>query len=189
MKARGRGDYDTPMPVDSASLSFAVWPTAWGPMGAVAGPGGLVRVVLPHYQPDDLRALLAFEHPGAREDPRPFERLMVLSRQYFNGQEVSFDELSCVLLSENRFAGRVLRACRRIPYGQTRSYSWVADAAGNPAAARAAAAALSRNPLPLVVPCHRVTYADGRLGGFTSPGGVDLKRRMLALEGLDAGVC
>ena len=178
-----RSGYDSRMPTRSLPQSYAVWPTAWGPMGAVAGPGGMVRVVLPHYQVDDLRALLAFEHPDAVEDPAPFERLVALSQEYFNGREVSFDEVPCVLPPEKRFTGRVLRACRRIPYGQRRSYSWVAAAAGNPDAARAVAAALGRNPLPLVVPCHRVTYAGGGLGGFSAPGGVVLKQRMLALEG------
>ncbi|KPK85589.1 MAG: hypothetical protein AMJ81_03265 [Phycisphaerae bacterium SM23_33] len=162
--------------------AYAVWPTAWGPVGAAASAGGLARVVLPHYQPDDLRTLLAFEHPGAAEDAGPFEDLIRLSREYFNGRPASFDGLICELPQEKTFGGRVLRACRQIPYGQTRSYSWVAAAAGNPDAARAAARILGNNPLPLVVPCHRVTYADGRLGGFSAPGGVHVKRRMLLLE-------
>ena len=151
-------------------------------MGAVASDRGLVRVVLPHYQPDDLRALLAFEHPGAAEDAGAFQDLIALSREYFNAREVSFAAVACDLPGERTFTGRVLRACRNIPYGQTRSYSWLATAAGNPDAARAAARAMAANALPLVIPCHRVTYADGRLGGFSAPGREDLKRRMLLLE-------
>jgi methylated-DNA-[protein]-cysteine S-methyltransferase len=151
-------------------------------MGAVASDRGLARVVLPHYQPDDLRALLAFEHPGAAENAGPFQDLIALSREYFNAREVSFAGLACDLPGERTFTGRVLRACRSIPYGQTQSYSWLATAAGNPDAARAAARAMAGNPLPLVIPCHRVTYADGRLGGFSAPGGEELKRRMLLLE-------
>jgi methylated-DNA-[protein]-cysteine S-methyltransferase len=76
----------------------------------------------------------------------------------------------------------VLAACRKIPYGQTRSYGAIAKEIDAPDAARAVASALGKNPIPLVVPCHRVVYSDGRAGGFSSPGGVDLKLRMLAIE-------
>lgn len=167
----------------SEGLAYAVWPTAWGAMGAVAGGGGLVRVVLPHYSPSDLRDLLAFEHAGAADDEAAFAGLIERSRAYFNGQAVNFDDLACALPGEKTFTGKVLRACRAIPYGQTLSYSLLARAAGSPDGARAAAAAMGKNPLPLIIPCHRVIYADGRLGGFSAPGGVDQKRRMLALEG------
>lgn len=152
-------------------------------MGAARSARGLCRVVLPCYQADDLRALLAFECPGCVESPEGFAGLIELSRAYFNGRQVDFGGIVCDLPSEKTFTGRVLRACRAIGYGQTRSYSWLAAAAGREGSARAAAAVMSKNPLPLVVPCHRVIYADGRLGGFSAPGGVELKRRMLALEG------
>lgn len=160
----------------------AVWPTAWGAMGAVSVAGRLVRTVLPHYQPDDLRQLLAFEHSPSREDAGPLAELIELTRAYFNGRPVGFDQIDCDLPAETTFTGRVLRACREIPYGNTLSYSQLAAAAGSPDGARAAAAAMGRNPLPLVIPCHRVIYADGRAGGFSAPAGVQQKRRMLALE-------
>jgi methylated-DNA-[protein]-cysteine S-methyltransferase len=161
---------------------YAVWPTAWGPMGAAATAAGLVRLVLPHYQADDLAELLAWEHPGAVREAAPFEAVIELSRQYFNGGAMDFGDVLCELPGERTFAGLVLRACRRIPYGQTSSYGELARKIRRPDAARAVAGALGKNPLPLVVPCHRVTYADGSLGGFSAPGGVDVKRRMLALE-------
>lgn len=152
-------------------------------MGAVKGAGGLVRVVLPHFGPKDLADLLAFEHPGSTESPDDFADLIELSRAYFAGRAVGFDDIVCDLPGERTFTGRVLRACRGIPYGRTRSYSWLANAIGKPNGARAVAAALGRNPIPLVVPCHRVIYADGRLGGFSAAGGAELKRRMLTIEG------
>ena len=74
----------------------------------------------------------------------------------------------------------IWQATRSIPHGETRSYAWVAARAGNPLGARAAGQALGKNPLPVVVPCHRVVAADGGLGGFT--GGLYLKRKLLALE-------
>lgn len=172
---------------DSAQLRYAVWPTAWGPMGAVAGEQGLVRLVLPHYSLGDLKALLAFEHAGSVEDAAPFAPLVELSRQYFNGKPVSFDAIPCQLPAENSFGGKVLRHCRAIPYGQTRSYTQLATLIGNPDAARAVAAALGKNCVPLVIPCHRVLYAGGKLGGFSAPGGIELKQRMLRLEQPSAG--
>ena len=161
---------------------YAVWSTAWGPIGGVAGASGLRRLVLPHYQADQLADLLAWEHQGAVRDTEPFERIIELSRAYFNGQAVDFDDVACELPGEGTFGGKVLRACRTLRYGLTASYSELAKLIGQPEAARAVAAALGKNNIPLVIPCHRVTYAGGALGGFSAPGGVEVKRRMLALE-------
>jgi len=161
---------------------YAVWPSAWGPIGGVAGDGGLRRLVLPHYQADQLADLLAWEHPGAVRDTGLFARIIELSRAYFNGQAVEFDDVACELPGEGAFGGKVLRACRALRYGQTVSYSELAKLIGQPEASRAVAAALGKNNIPLVIPCHRVMYADGALGGFSAPGGVEIKRRMLALE-------
>jgi methylated-DNA-[protein]-cysteine S-methyltransferase len=79
------------------------------------------------------------------------------------------------------FASGILRRTARIPFGKVRSYGQVAAEAGSPRAARAAGNALGRNPIPIVVPCHRVLHADGGLGGYS--GGLDRKRYLLALEG------
>ena len=166
---------------------YAVWATAWGPMGGLAGPAGLIQLHLPHYQLDQLAELLAWENPGCERNTEPFESIIDLSRAYLNGREVSFDDVACDLPAETTFGGKVLRACRQVPYGRTVSYSHLAKQIGRPDAARAVAGQMSKNPIPLVIPCHRITYADGRLGGFSAPGGVDLKRRMLALEAKAAG--
>ena len=151
-------------------------------MGAVRTSRGLARTILPHGAAA-IRDLLAIEHADAREDPAAFDELVELSRAYFAGRAVSFRAVRCDLPAATTFAGRVLRACRNIPYGRTISYGRLASAAGNPKAARAAAAVMASNPMPLVIPCHRVIYADGGLGGFSAPAGVAQKRRMLRLEG------
>jgi methylated-DNA-[protein]-cysteine S-methyltransferase len=164
------------------ALSYSVWSSAWGPMGAVAGTDGIVRIVLPHYSPSDLDQVIRFENPGVQRDDKPFEKLVELSRAYFNRKKVDFAEVVCAMPAPTALTGKVLAACRQIPYGQTKSYSAIAKEIGSPDAARAVATALGKNPLPLVVPCHRVIYADGRPGGFSSPGGVDLKLRMLQQE-------
>jgi len=166
----------------ASELVYTVFPTAWGALGAVACGGELISVVLPHYQPDDLEALLTFRHPGAVRSDEAFRELTRLCRAYFNAQVVSFDDIPHRLPAESSFAGKVLRACRAIPYGRTLSYSSLARDINRPEAARAVAAALGKNPVPLVVPCHRVTYSDGRLGGFSAAGGLPLKRRLLDME-------
>ena len=170
------------------SLSYDVWVTAWGPMGAVASPAGIRRVVLPHYEFDDLVELLAWEHAGAARSEAPFETLIRVSRDYFTARPVDFDDVVCDLPDESTFTGVVLRACRKIPYGTTVSYSALAARIGREDATRAVATVMSKNPVPLVVPCHRVTYADGRAGGFSAPGGPELKRRMLELEEKREGI-
>lgn len=168
-------------------LFYAAWATAWGPAGAVMGPAGLKRFVLPHYQMKDLLDLLAWEHPGAVRDEKPFEPLIQLSRDYFNGKVTDFSAIACDMPSEKAFAGVVLRACREIPYGQKRNYLKLAETISRPDAARAVAAALGKNAIPLVIPCHRVIYADGRAGGFSAEGGTAIKLRMLEMEAKAAG--
>ena len=163
-------------------LHYAVWATAWGPVGAVASDKGLTRFVLPHYQRNDLKELLAWEHPGAVEDSGAFERLIELTEAYFSANRVGFDEIECELPAAGALGGAVARAARNIPFGQTQSYGQLARAIDRPEAARAVAGALSRNRIPLIVPCHRVTYSDGRSGGFSAPDGVELKQRMIDLE-------
>ncbi len=161
----------------------AVWSTAWGPVGAVAGDGGaLRRLVLPHYQADELAELLAWEHSGTVRDLGPFEQLIELTRAYFNAKPVAFDDIECELPGEAAFGGKVLRACRALGYRQKTNYGELAKVIGRPDAARAVAGALGKNDIPLVIPCHRVTYAGGALGGFSAAGGVEVKRRMLAME-------
>jgi len=161
---------------------YGIWPTAWGPMAAASRRDRIMHIVLPHYQLDELEQLMQWQHPRARRDDDEFGILIDLSRLYFNARRVDFGEVPCDMPPAGTFGGKVLRAARQIPYGQTLSYSQLALRIGRPQAARAVATALSRNPLPLVVPCHRVVYADGRLGGFAAPGGVEQKRRMLAME-------
>ena len=170
------------MSSDAQDLTYAVWPTAWGAMGALAEAGRISRVILPHYSPGDLDDLVRWEHPGCVKDDAPMAAFIDLSRAYFNGRAVDFGKLDCLLQAESSFAGIVLRACRQIPHGQTVSYSHLARTIGREDAARAVATALGKNAVPLIIPCHRVTYADGRAGGFSAAGGVDLKTRMLALE-------
>ena len=130
--------------------------------------------------------------PPAGRPPGWLERLLADLSAYLGGEARDFAYVPLCLEGLTEFQRAVIEEMRRIPFGQRKTYGEMAralEARGMGASPRAVGQACARNPFPLVVPCHRVTYADGGLGGFTAPGGVDLKRRMLALEGLDAGVC
>jgi methylated-DNA-[protein]-cysteine S-methyltransferase len=170
---------------ENSPTFYATWATAWGNIGAVASDKGLVRLVLPHYQPDELKQLLTWEHPGCQLSEAPFAALIGLTRDYFNAKPVDFSAIACDLPAG--FAGLVLTACRTIAYGQTVGYLALAKKIGREDAARAVGAALGKNPIPLVVPCHRITYSDGRTGAFSAPGGTALKQRMLDLEKRNSG--
>ncbi len=107
-------------------------------------------------------------------------------RHYFLGRVPSFDT-PIDIASMTPFRQCVLEACRRVPYGQTASYQDLARAVGRPAATRAVGSTMAHNPIPLIIPCHRIVRSDGSLGGFSAADGVSLKRRMLRLEGATIG--
>jgi len=108
-----------------------------------------------------------------------FDDLVQRFRTYFSGKKIAFtDELD--LRAATHFQRRVWEVTRLIPYAETRSYTWVAEQVKKPRAARGVGQALARNPLPIIIPCHRVLTIDGKLGGFS--GGVAMKKRLLKLE-------
>ncbi len=102
--------------------------------------------------------------------------------RYCFGEPGDFGDIPLELPAGTEFQQRVLRVTRRIPYGKTMSYGRLAEKAGFPRAARAVGTVMSSNRFPIVVPCHRVVAAGGKSGGYTSPQGVSLKLRLLALE-------
>ena len=117
--------------------------------------------------------------PTAKKTPSFIRKLAQQLKQYAAGRSVNWS-VPVDLSSGTGFQRKVWRALGRIPRGQTRSYAWVARKIGKPKAARAVGAACGANPVPVVVPCHRVVAGDGSLGGFG--GGLPMKRRLLALE-------
>jgi methylated-DNA-[protein]-cysteine S-methyltransferase len=102
--------------------------------------------------------------------------------EYFEGHRRDFDLAIDLSLIRTPFTRRLLQATARIPFGETRTYRDMATAAGNPAAVRAAGNALGHNPIPIVIPCHRVLRTGGSIGGYT--GGLDRKVILLATEGI-----
>jgi methylated-DNA-[protein]-cysteine S-methyltransferase len=98
---------------------------------------------------------------------------------YFHGSGANFTQ-EIKFLSGTDFEREVWSILKEIPYGETRTYKWIAERVGNPLATRAVGRALSKNPIPIVLPCHRVIESDGSIGGYSS--GVNIKRRLLELE-------
>lgn len=163
-------------------VAYASAESPFGPLLLARTERGLVRVGLPNQDADELLDDLA-----ARVSPRVLEapaRLDEARRQlelYFEGRLDRFQLPVDWRLSEG-FRLRVLRAIAAIPYGETRSYTEMAARAGNERAVRAAGTACGRNPVPLIVPCHRVLRSGGALGGYG--GGLPMKRALLRLEGV-----
>ena len=143
---------------------------------------GLVRVGLPNQDADELLVDLAERvSPRMLEAPAELDEVRRELDLYFAGRLESFD-LPLDWQLSGGFRQRVLRAIDRIPYGQTRSYTEMARKAGNERAVRAAGTACGSNPIPLVVPCHRVLRSGGALGGYG--GGLPMKRALLEMEGV-----
>lgn len=160
---------------------FTAIKAPWGSVGYVAGAAGLKRVVMTHRSPAQTLALLAEKHPDADADADLLPAFQAQLDNYFSGKKVRL-RAKVDLEGLAPFQRQVLQACAQIDYGQTRSYLDLARAIGRPSAARAVGGALARNPIPLVIPCHRVLASNGRLGGFSAEQGVSLKRWLLDLE-------
>ena len=165
-------------------MKFRIIETALGWLGLVLSPAGLRAVTLPRR--DREAALTEVLALGAREEARDHglgdlpERL----RRYTRGEPVAFPD-ALDFSAATPFQRAVWQATREIPYGQTRSYGWLAAKVDRPRAARAVGQTMAANPWPLIVPCHRVISSNGRLCGYG--GGLDMKERLLLLEGATNG--
>jgi methylated-DNA-[protein]-cysteine S-methyltransferase len=162
-------------------VAFERHETPLGPLVLGATATGLVRVGLPNEAEDAvLEELAARVSPRVLRAPQPsLARARRELDEYFGGRRRSFEVPLDWRLTQG-FRRDVLRATARIPFGRTASYAEVAASAGRPRAFRAAGSALAANPLPIVVPCHRVLPGDGGVGRYR--GGAEAKARLLALE-------
>lgn len=118
-------------------------------------------------------ALLPFRNGAA---PKGFVKELT---EYFQGMNAAFSQKTRFLKGTD-FEKKVWTALREIPFGETRTYKWMAEKVGSPSATRAVGNALSKNPIPLVLPCHRIIESDGSVGGYSS--GVNIKVRLLEME-------
>jgi len=160
-------------------LYYTTIETPFGWLLAVGRNGKLIEIDLPKLTKEAAES----EAPeGALESPERFGGLTERLRLYFNGKPVDFLDVPVEFIGLGEFESRVLREAMKVRFGSLVSYGALAALAGSPRAARAVGNAMRKNPLPIVVPCHRVVHSDGSLGGYM--GGLDLKRKLLALEGI-----
>ena len=163
----------------TAELRFVTFETDIGWVGILGSAKGLVRATLPQPSAEEAQRLLGSNINDATWARHSFDDLIQCLRIYFGGHKAAFpDQLD--LSGSTPFQRQVWGVTRHIPYGKTRSYTWVAKQIGQPRAVRAVGQALARNPLPVIIPCHRVITSNGQLGGYS--GGVGWKRYLLNLE-------
>lgn len=167
-----------------AEQGFALFETAIGRCGIAWGDHGVVGVRLPEENESGMRARLLRRFPGARQavPPAPVQLAIDGIVKLLRGEAVDLRAVKLDLEAVPPFRRRIYEAARRIPPGNTLSYGEVAVRAGAPGAARAVGQAMANNPFPIIVPCHRVLAAGGKVGGFSARGGVLTKRRLLAIE-------
>jgi methylated-DNA-[protein]-cysteine S-methyltransferase len=168
----------------TAGLLDVAYATLDSPLGTLLLAGtdrGLVRLAYADFEGQDevIAELASRISPRVLAAPRRLDATRRELEQYFTGSRHEFDVPIDWRLTRG-FGRRVLRAAARIPYGSVSSYKHVAAAAGSPRGSRAAGNALGANPIPIIVPCHRVLHSGGGLGGYT--GGVERKQLLLAVE-------
>jgi len=164
-----------------ATVGYGVVDSPLGPLWIAVGPKGVVGI---HYGAEpslpELARIVRAYGPGVLPDTRRSDPVARELDQYFAGKRKSFD-VAVDLSPLTEFQRRILGATARVAYGEVATYAQVAAKAGSEKAFRAAGQALTANPIPIVVPCHRIVATDGTLGGYA--GGLEAKRRLLALEG------
>jgi O-6-methylguanine DNA methyltransferase len=161
-------------------IFYTVLYTEWGNLWIGSTDRGICSLLLDHVDEEKIsHGIEAALGIAPQRDDEQFEALRGKLRAYLRGEKVSFD-FPLDLKGVTSFQKDVWDQTRRIPYGTTISYQKLAAELGKPHRARAVGRALGSNPIPLLIPCHRVVHEDGGLGGYT--GGLEWKRRLLAIE-------
>ncbi len=163
--------------------TYTIFRTNWGYFGLMGTPEAITRTFLPVSSRSKAKQMLLAHRPHARYDSGLFIALQESIRAYFGGERTDFASVPVDLSDFSAFTGKVLSACGTIGYGHTASYAQLAQLAHAPKAVRAAGSVMAKNPIPLIIPCHRIIRSDGSIGNFSASGGQNLKKRLLDLEG------
>ena len=168
-------------------LCYTVFRTKWGYFGLAGTEEAICQTFLPGLQRQEIEQKLLQGRRSVSDNFRwdkDFQRdLQERIMAYYEGELEDFSTDPAVGLNGSHpFARKVLQACRKIAFGRTATYSGLARQVGSPHAARAVGSVMAGNPIPLIIPCHRVLRTDGGLGGFSAPGGTAIKQKMLHHE-------
>ncbi|HEV7357431.1 MAG TPA: methylated-DNA--[protein]-cysteine S-methyltransferase [Steroidobacteraceae bacterium] len=169
---------------------YQIFETVAGFCGIAWGEAGITRFQLPTRGAEAAEQRLLRRLPRAEPGTPPTRVFdaMAAAKRYFQGEKTDFSEFLLDLDEQSHFFKQAYGAARRVDWGQTTSYGALAkELAARPEAARDIGQAMAKNPVPLIIPCHRVLAAGGKLGGFSAPGGSAAKLRMLELEGVHLG--
>lgn len=170
-----------------ANQYYSVFETDSGFCGIVWNDAGITRFQLPTISENSTENLVLRRAPTARSaaPPSVVERVIDGVKRYFAGDRVDFSDIALDMGDQNDLFRNIYAAARRIGWGHTSTYGTIAKELGlGPEAARDVGQAMAKNPVALIIPCHRVLAAGGKIGGFSAPGGSLSKARMLELEGV-----
>lgn len=173
--------------MDLARQHYRVFETGSGFCGLAWNGIGITRFQLPASSAATTERSLLRRRPDAEPGMPPPEiaAAITAAQRYFAGERIDFSGLRLDLDDQDAFFQQIYAATRRVGWGRTTTYGQLAKELGaEPQAARDVGQAMARNPVPLIIPCHRVLAAGGRIGGFSAPGGAATKAHMLELEGI-----
>jgi methylated-DNA-[protein]-cysteine S-methyltransferase len=166
---------------------YTVFETDGGFCAIAWNDAGITRFQLPANSEISTENLILRRVAGARKSPPPAEMQQVIGlvKRYFAGERVDFSDIRLDLTGQDDFFRNIYTAARRVGWGHTTTYGTIARELGfGPEKARDIGQAMARNPVALIIPCHRILAAGGKIGGFSAPGGSVSKARMLVLEGV-----
>jgi methylated-DNA-[protein]-cysteine S-methyltransferase len=173
--------------MDQTAQRYFIFETAGGFCGIAWSDAGITRFQLPTGSAEATERILRRRMRGAAPGTPTAEvrDAVAAVKRYFSGEETDFSGFKLDLGQQDAFFSQVYTAARRVGWGQTTTYGTLAKELGaGPEAARDVGQAMARNPVALIIPCHRVLAAGGKVGGFSAPGGSATKIRMLELEGV-----
>ena len=164
-----------------------VFETAMGFCAIAWSQAGVTRFQLPTKTAEATEQLMRRRAPDAAPSapPADVEAIVGAVKRYFDGEEIDFSQVQLDLAGQDGFSAQIYEALRRVAWRRTTTYGALAKEVGaGREMARDVGEAMARNPTPLIIPCHRVLAAGGKIGGFSAPGGSQTKARMLELEGV-----
>lgn len=174
--------------MSGSNRNYQIFETAAGWCGIAWNKAGIVRFTLPTSTEAGAERLMLRRMPdiSRAEPPAEVQKTISDAQRYFAGEAIDFSHVRLDLGPQDAFFAKVYDAVRQLGWGEATTYGAVAKQLGaGPAAARDVGQAMASNPIPLIVPCHRVLAAGRKIGGFSAPGGSETKRRMLEMEGVE----